>query len=84
MIKLLSGVSLCVLLVACGGSSYSPPPTPTPVPTPVPTPPPVALDVSSQVTAQLALSETSTEMSEPVSVETVTVPEPEDTEPSSL
>ena len=77
MIKLLCGLGLCALLVACGGSD-------APTVTPTPTPPPVAQDVGSQVEAQLTQAEATTETSEPVAIDTVTVPAPDDTEPKPL
>lgn len=79
MIKHLCGIALCALLVACGSSDPAQPPV-----TPPPPPPPVALDVSSQVDTQLMQAEASTETSEPVSIDAVTVPALEDTEPKAL
>jgi hypothetical protein len=80
MIKYLCGIGLLALLTACGGGGgYSEPPVQPPV-----VEPPVSQDVGPQVEVQLAKTEAATEMAEPVAIDSVTVPMPEDSEPKPL
>ncbi len=78
MSKILACLSLCFILTACGSSNNE-------VKTePVKPPEPLALDVGTQVEVALAKPEASSDTAEPESIELVTVPVNDDSEPKAI